>query len=181
MLKKQTVWLLTMLSLMIVLSVYYMTSKPEDFAYFDSGKKANTEETSSDATGENVGVDVQPGGNELFASLRLEVQDKRGMKLERLKDIVANGNASAEEKKQAYDEMDAIEATTAKENILEESIAASAEYQDVLVRYDDDNVVHVHVQVDEISKKEVLNIMQMVRDEFGEVTVNVVHEPISES
>ncbi|GIO28555.1 SpoIIIAH-like family protein [Ornithinibacillus bavariensis] len=180
MLKKQTVWLLTMLSLMIVLSVYYMTSKPEDFAYLDSGKKDDTEETSSNTTDEKAGVDVQPGGNELFASLRLEVQDKRSMKLDRLKDIVANGNASAEEKKQAYDEMDVIEATTAKENILEDSIAASAEYQDVLVRYDED-VVHVHVQVDEISKKEVLNIMQMVRDEFGEVTVNVVHEPITES
>lgn len=36
MLKKQTVWLLTMLSLMIVLSVYYMMSDQEDIAYIDT-------------------------------------------------------------------------------------------------------------------------------------------------
>ncbi|MDY0396479.1 hypothetical protein RWE15_21865 [Virgibacillus halophilus] len=40
MLKKQTVWLLTMLSLMIVLSVYYvMSPNNDDLAYVNDGKK----------------------------------------------------------------------------------------------------------------------------------------------
>ena len=38
MLKKQTIWLLTMLSLMIVLSVYYILSDKEDLTYIDTGQ-----------------------------------------------------------------------------------------------------------------------------------------------
>lgn len=180
MLKKQTVWLLTMLSLMIVLSVYYMTADPNDFAYINSGDD-DTEEASGDTTGStDSAVNVTPGGNELFATIRMETMDERGKKLERLEAIVASSNATPEEKKQAYNEIDAIDAMSNKETILEESILASAEYQDVLVRNDGD-VVHVHVQVDELSKTEVVNIMQMVRDEFGDMTVDVIHEAPTES
>jgi len=179
MLKKQTVWLLTMLSLMIVLSVYYMTQKPGDFAYMNTGEEENaTEETAT--TGEETNVDITPGENELFAALRLEVQDERSKKLDRLDDVVANSSASVEEKKKAYDEMDAIEQLNTKEMILEETILASAEYQDVLVRADGDKVF-VHVQAEELSKTEVVNIMQMVRDELGEKVVTVVPEPMTES
>ncbi len=53
MLKKQTVWLLTMLSLMIVLSVYYMTSPGSgDLAYLPDGEDS-AEEAASDAAGED--------------------------------------------------------------------------------------------------------------------------------
>lgn len=180
MLKKQTVWLLTMLSLMIVLSVYYMTADEGDFAYMDKGNNAKTEETSSETTGKDTDVTVTPGGNELFASLRLKVQDERSIKRDRLEDILADSNASVDEKKQASEEIDAIDQVDTKEMILEDTIAASAEYQDVLVR-SSDGVVHVHVQADELSKTEVVNIMQMVRDEFGEITVDVIHEPYTES
>jgi stage III sporulation protein AH len=178
MLKKQTVWLLTMLSLMIVLSVYYMTANPNDLAYVNTDDDPATEETSSETTtGENISV--TPGGNELFAALRLEVLDERSMKKDRLEDVLASSTASVEEKKQATEEIDAIEQMGTKENILEESILASAEYQDVLVRADGDTV-HVHVQAKELSKSEVVNIMQMVRDEFGKLTVDVIHEPLTE-
>ncbi len=46
-LKKQTVWLLTMLSLVVVLSVYYITS-PEQ----QTTNMANVEEKSKEITGE---------------------------------------------------------------------------------------------------------------------------------
>ncbi|MFS0672776.1 SpoIIIAH-like family protein [Ornithinibacillus sp. 179-J 7C1 HS] len=181
MLKKQTVWLLTMLSLMIVLSVYYMTADPGDFAYINTDDEPNSEETAGDSTpDDSSSVAVSATGNELFAALRLEVQDERSKKKDRLEDIVASSNASPEEKNQAYEEMDAIDQVYTKETILEESILANAEYQDVLVRADGDTV-HVHVQADELTNSEVVNIMQMVRDEFGELTVDVIHEPMTES
>ncbi|WP_026906654.1 SpoIIIAH-like family protein [Paucisalibacillus globulus] len=179
MLKKQTVWLLTMLSLMIVLSVYYMTQEPGDLAFVNKGEENDaTEKTVT--TGEEANVDVVPGGNELFAALRLEVQEKRDKKLDRLDDVLASSTASVEEKKQATDEMDQLDQLQSKEGILEEVILASAEYQDVFVRADDGKVF-VHVQGDELSNSEVLNIMQLVHDELGDVTVTVVPEPMTES
>ncbi|MFC4558776.1 SpoIIIAH-like family protein [Virgibacillus kekensis] len=180
MLKKQTVWLLTMLSLMIVLSVYYMTSPSSgDLAYLNEGNDSS-EETASDSTAGESGTEVDDlsnvGEDELFTTLRMEIQDKRSQDIDRLDDIVASSSASIEEKNEARNAIQQIEAVKTKESILEESIQASADYRDVLVRHDE-NKVHVHVRVDELSKTEVVNIMQLVRDEFGEIPVNVDYRP----
>ncbi|GGB62097.1 SpoIIIAH-like family protein [Virgibacillus dakarensis] len=186
MLKKQTVWLLTMLSLMIVLSVYYMTSPDTDeLAFLENGKEDKADET---ATADQPGSDdakvdetTNIGEDQLFASLRLEIQEQRSKEKSRLEEIVASSTASTSEKNQAYDDIDAIEQRSSKETMVEDTILASADYQDVLVRFDDSdqNKVHVNVKVNEkLPNQEVLNIMQMVRDEFGEIPVTVNWQPV---
>lgn len=181
MLKKQTVWLLTMLSLMIVLSVYYMTSsESEDIAYIDRGE-IEEEATTIESSQEDAEVnDITQIGGELFNTIRMELQDERSRKKDRLNDIVASSSASVEEKNEALDNINLLDEITTKETILQDSILAStAEYEDVLVRSEEDKV-HVHVKVDELSSKEAINIMQMVKDEFGEITVDVNFQPIDE-
>ncbi|GAB3791436.1 SpoIIIAH-like family protein [Virgibacillus kimchii] len=183
MLKKQTIWLLTMLSLMIVLSVYYMTSpENDDLAYINNGQEemddtVNTEEDIQAADGSAEVEDITNlGQDELFTTIRMELQDERSMKKDRLTDVVASSNASSEEKDEALRDIDKLDNLSAKESILEETIIASNTYDDVLVRTDEDKV-HVHVKVDELSNAEVVNIMQMVRDEMGEMTVDVIFQP----
>lgn len=184
MLKKQTVWLLTMLSLMIVLSVYYMISpNSDDLAYIDNGQEPESEEASSNAIETDTDTDEAEvnnieniSGNELFTTIRMEVQDERSMSKSRLEDVVASSSASVQEKDQALREIDDLENTSKKEKILEETILASAEYKDVLVRSENDKV-HVHVQAEELSETEANNIMRMVYDEFGEITVDVIIQP----
>lgn len=189
MLKKQTVWLLTMLSLMIVLSVYYMTSPGNngDLAYIDEGKNATEEAASSDTedgetTDEDTDAEVNDisslGDDQLFTTIRMEIQDERSAAKDRLDDVVASSTASVEEKNEARDEMNQLDEISSKESILEDSILAAADYNDVLVRHENDKV-HVHVQETEaLSNSEIVNIMQMVKDEFGETTVDVIHQPV---
>ncbi|MFD1360666.1 SpoIIIAH-like family protein [Lentibacillus salinarum] len=188
MLKKQTVWLLTMLSLMIVLSVYYMTSPGNDgdLAYFDQGETASEEATSSETTDSDetdgngdadVGDMTNLGEDQLFANIRMEIQDERSEAKDRLDDVVASSTASVDEKNEARDEMNQLDEISRKESILEDSIIAAADYSDVLVRHEDETV-HVHVkETEQLSNSEVVNIMQMVRDEFGEITVDVDYQP----
>ncbi|QKY69300.1 SpoIIIAH-like family protein [Lentibacillus sp. CBA3610] len=188
MLKKQTVWLLTMLSLMIVLSVYYMTSPDNggDLAYFDQGENTSEEAASTDTSedeateGEqdaNVDDISNLGEDQLFTTIRMEIQDERSQSKDRLNDVVASSSASVEEKNEARDEMNQLDEISRKESVLEESIIAAADYSDVLVRHEDDKVL-VHVkQTEQLSNSEVVNIMQMVRDEFGDVTVDVDYQP----
>ncbi|RLL48113.1 SpoIIIAH-like family protein [Oceanobacillus piezotolerans] len=186
MLKKQTVWLLTMLSLMIVLSVYYIISpNNDDLAYIDNGQTdteqpATTDQQEAEDTAGNAEVNEMTNvGNsdELFTSIRMELQDDRSMEIERLEDIVASSNASVEEKDKALQDIDVLEGLSTKESILEQSILQTAEYEDVLVRSAEDKV-HVHVKAGELlTNTEVVNIMQMVRDEYGEITVDVNFEP----
>ena len=63
-----------------------------------------------------------------------------------------------------------------KERILEDTILNQSDYEDVLIRFDNDKV-HVSVIVDQLSATEADNIMQMVRDEFGDVTAEVNYQP----
>jgi|SRR5690625_680838 len=180
MLKKQTIWLLTMLSLMIVLSIVYMTSDSDDLAYIDEG----TQETSQPEATEDTDVEVDDvtnlGKDELFTTIRMNLQDERNMKKDRLNEVVAASNSTTEEKNEALDNINKLDEFSTKESIIEDTILSQAEYQDVLVRSDDD-IVHVHVKVDELSNKEANNIMQMVRDEFGEqVKVDVNFQPTEE-
>ncbi|MBU5265303.1 MULTISPECIES: SpoIIIAH-like family protein [Virgibacillus] len=179
MLKKQTVWLLTMLSLMIVLSVYYMTSPDsEDLAYLNDGQdKASKKAVPTDSEEAEVEEISNLGQDELFTTIRMELQDKRNMEKERLTDIVASSSASAAEKDEALKEIDAMEEIASKEKILEETIVASANYEDVLVRSEDANVT-VQVKVKEnLPKSEAVSIIQMVKDELGDKKVNVSYVP----
>lgn len=179
MLKKQTVWLLTMLSLMIVLSVYYMTSDTDDLAYIDDGQ-SDSEQAASADSGEEADAAVDDmtnlGGDELYTTLRMEVDDDRSMKIARLEEIVTSGSATIDEKDQALKDIDVLESLSTKETILEQSILSNNEYEDVLVRSDDDKV-HVSVKVDQLTNTEVVNIMQLVREEFGDIPVNVNYQP----
>lgn len=182
MLKKQTVWLLTMLSLMIVLSVYYMMSDQEDIAYIDTGDESLEQATLSEPiNSDDVEIDeirnIQP--NELFTTIRMEVQDERSMKKDRLKEIVASSEATADEINEAIAEMDELDQLATKETILQETILATGEnYEDVLVRTEEEKV-HVHVITDTLSKEEANNIMQMVRDELGNRQVDVNFQPVN--
>ncbi|MDC3415487.1 SpoIIIAH-like family protein [Aquibacillus salsiterrae] len=193
MLKKQTVWLLTMLSLMIVLSVYYMSSPNGDELAFVNDQSVDGEqlptsemssdvevteaEGTSDAEGEAVSSSTF-SSDELFATIRMEMEDERSKRLDQLDDIVASSSASTDDINKAYDEMKEIESVSTKESILEENIKAENGFPDVLVRNTGGDVV-VTVKADELSQTVANNIMQMVSDEFGRVQVEVKYQPVS--
>src|SRR5690625_4871563 len=181
MLKKQTVWLLTMLSLMVVLSVYYIMSDKEDLAYINTDEDFNqfdvedvnetTDMTEADSTEiENIST---LGMSELFATLRMEIEDERSLKKERLQEIIASSDSTTIDVNEAMNEISAIETVTTKEKILQETILTAYDhYEDVLVRADEDKV-HVHVITEQLPRKEAVHIMQIVRDELGDTIVDV--------
>lgn len=129
MLKKQTVWLLTMLSLMIVLSIYYMTSDTEDLAYIDNGTNESEEAASTDATESSEDAEVSDMSgveeDELFTTIRMELEDKRSMEKARLKEVVASSGASTDEINEAMNEMKSLDNLAAKETILQDSILSA--------------------------------------------------------
>jgi stage III sporulation protein AH len=108
----------------------------------------------------------------------MQIQDERSAIKSQLEEIVASSSTTTAEKNEALNEMKQLESISTKETILEESILAEANYQDVLVRKDED-VVHVTVRTDELSEKEANHIMRMVRDEFGQIVVDVKFQPVS--
>ncbi|WP_404452975.1 SpoIIIAH-like family protein [Virgibacillus necropolis] len=174
MLKKQTVWLLTMLSLMIVLSVYYITSPEMGDQAFINDTESDDEVVTTEGAKDEAQVDISNDGqDQLFTSIRMEIENTRSEIKDRLQDVVASSSASTEEKNEALNEMDVLDKLAMKESVLEESILGATEYQDVLVK-SDGKQVQVHVKsTDELSKQETVQIMQKVKDEFGSIPVIV--------
>lgn len=191
MLKKQTVWLLTMLSLVVVLSVYYITT-PEEVkndvaltgAEAEKGEKAEAvkgtekENDNGEVTIEEAedGTVVSVSNDELFATMRLQLEDARSARKESLEDIVASKDVTAAEKSAARDEMNAIDEAVANEEILETFIKSNG-YDDALVRIEGEKV-KVTVKAKESSASEANKIIQLVSSEMkGMKDVAVTLEP----
>ncbi|MFD2214076.1 SpoIIIAH-like family protein [Metabacillus endolithicus] len=216
MLKKQTVWLLTMLSLVVVLSVYYVTSPEggagnivmtgedqevsEDATAEEAteeqpaeegteGEKTEGEATEGEGTEAGEEADIQTeeledgtvissvSSDELFTDLRMQLDDQRNEMKEQLQAIVASNNASAEEKSDAYDEMEALNDAARKEMLLE-TLIKSKGFDDALVRAEG-NDVKITIKAEEHSKTAANEIMLLVKDEMENMEdVIVTFQPV---
>ena len=178
-LKKQTVWLLTMLSLVVVLSVYYITSpegQQNELAAVDDNKDDEQAETQTDSKDENgeaasttsdedTQIITNAAGDEAFETLRMQLEDKRSKQKEELTATVGSTELPVEDRSKAKEEMDQLSDIEQKEILLETLIKAM-DYDDVLVRAQGDQV-NITVKSDKQSKTEANKIIQTVRSELG--------------
>ena len=164
-LKKQTVWLLTMLSLVIVLSVHYILTdeKPKQVAYPSDEMQFDFEVTTDEMS------------DELFEALRLEMEDKRSKQLDDLRSQVASAELTTDEKNQYLDEMKEIAEYQSKEENLE-SLIRSLGFDEALVRAENDQV-KVTVKKSEHSRSDAAQIIRLVKEQVGKhVATSVVFE-----
>lgn len=173
-LKKQTVWLLTMLSLVVVLSVYYITTpeqqKGNQLTMVEEKAKEKTKETaesSKETKGEGETVISDAASDEQFAQLRLEQEETRSEAKERLTDIMASTDLPADQRNQAKEEMDQLDQIAQKEKLLETLIIAMG-YDDALVRADGAEV-RITVKSDKHSATAANEILQKVKKELGQL------------
>ncbi len=184
-LKKQTVWLLTMLSLVVVLSVYYLTAPEENAADMTATeqmeKEENKTENKAETKGENKseketsknteGSSVTIASGDEFESLRMQIEDERAKLNEELTAKMGNTELSAEERDEAYAKIEQLSETKVKENIIENLIVAM-DYNAALVRVEGTDV-KVSVKADKQTKTEANNIIRLVRKEVSDAQ-NVV-------
>ncbi|MDM5222035.1 SpoIIIAH-like family protein [Peribacillus sp. NJ11] len=188
-LKKQTVWLLTMLSLVVVLSVYYLTAPEENATDMTAteemeqaeNKTESKTDSKADTKGENKsdketsknteGSSVTIASGDEFESLRMQIEDERAKLNEELTAKMGNTDLSAEERDEAYAKIEQLSETKVKENIIENLIVAM-DYNAALVRVDGTDV-KVSVKADKQTKTEANNIIRLVRKEVSDAQ-NVV-------
>jgi len=172
-LKKQTVWLLTMLSLVVVLSVYYITSpeqKGSDLATVEQKAKDQTikKQTPIADKAEGKTVVSTEASDEVFETLRLELNDKRNQQLESLRDEVGSTDLPPAKRSEAYDQMKKLNETAQKEEVLETLIKAMG-YEDALVRADGEQVRITVKSKTKHSAKAANEIIRQVKSEFSDM------------
>jgi len=198
MLKKQTVWLLTMLSLVVVLSVYYITS-PDGSMNSDVTLMTTEDESSKETVSmnedENTNQDEKEepkeeteemedgtvissiSNEDLFTAIRMELEDERNKRKQELEAIIGSNEVSAEEKSKAYEEMRELSTIAAKEKVLE-TLIKSKGYGDALVQADGGKV-RITVKAKEHSKKKANEIIHLVRSEISDMQeVAVRFQPV---
>ena len=113
MINKEHLWFLTLFSLILVLSVYYITM-PSDLLL---SKQVFNDSEEKNELDENVNLDVEE--SDMLVSLRLDLDEERENEKKELKSILTNSEISIDEKNEAYEKLTYINNIYGKEESLE--------------------------------------------------------------
>jgi len=115
MINKKNLWFLTLFSLILVLSVYYITMPSE--LLMTTNNDYTTQEVSKT---EEPTVNVEESN--ILTALRIESEEQVSSELEELQAILVNADASPEEKNLAYEKIKNINNIRTEEEKLEKEI-----------------------------------------------------------
>lgn len=113
MINKQGLWFVTLFSLILVLSIYYVTMSDDTLSSILDNN------TTSDNT-QMANVDVEESS--ILVSLRVNDEEKMLKEMNDLQTILLDDAATLEEKNDAYDQLLLLNANKGKEEELEQKI-----------------------------------------------------------
>lgn len=153
MINKKNLWFLTLFSLVLVLSIYYVTMPNE---LFDT----NVKETSVDNTNTKV--------EEVSVVAALKVEDDTLVmdKINKLKEKLTDTSISTDEKNTVFEELKLINKNSSKEETLEVKIKELCNCEN-FVKIDGDNV-RVVLDSSDSSTSSANEIMRLVQKEFDD-------------
>ncbi len=186
--KRQTIWLVSMLSIMVVLSAYYLFTEDaekipmagEEFALNESGllidgltlDEITTGNTDSSA--ENTGMSDEEilrtaeaqatMGSGYFLTMQMQRQEDFSREMDRLLSIVNDTEQNAEAASAALEEYTRLEDLHQKLDYIESELMR--DFQHVVITPEGDNW-KVVVQTDQLEKSEVVSILDLVVSELG--------------
>lgn len=152
MINKQSILLLTLFSLILVLSIYYITMPKE----FSNVANKTINESSKKVIKEN----------EVISTLKVEKEEEREKQIKELQTILTKDDATKEEKNNAYEELKNINMLKGKEEEISKTI--KKEYKiDNFIQIKDDQVRIVLIKK-ENDVKLANEIMNMVQQNFND-------------
>lgn len=113
MINKKSLWFLTLFSLILVLSIYYITMPSE--LLLTTGQQTNTENETSEPT-----ISVEE--SDILVALRVEADEEMSKEIEDLQLILTNTESSVEEKNEAYEKIKELNDNRGEEEKLETQI-----------------------------------------------------------
>ena len=127
MINKQNLWFITLFSLIMVLSIYYLTMGEDTFA------SLNVNNNEAEKT------DVVISESDTLVALKVADEEALVTKMEELQDILLSSTATIEEKNKAYDELQNINKNEAFKEAITKKIKDEFKL-DSYVSIDGDNI-----------------------------------------
>ncbi len=164
MVNKQGLWFLTLTSLALVLSVYYITM-PNELLLTNNSSYVNKEEKKNEETKE---VDAQNNTvieeSDLITSMRVELDQERALQLEELKEKLSDTNLTVDEKNEVYEDLRQISEISSQEETLEKKIKNEFKLNGFVKIKDD--MIDVVIDSSNHDKSLAVNIMKSLQEEF---------------
>lgn len=165
MINKKSIWFLTLFSLIIVLSIYYVTMPSElllntNGNYFKDDKNVDT--VNKDSSEPTINIEESSA----LVALRVEADEEVNLEMEELKKIILDGSKSIEEKNSAYNKMKDLNITKGEEEKIENQILNTYKLKS-FVRIKDGQI-RVVLEGKEHSVELANNIIRTVQSNFEE-------------
>ncbi len=125
MINKQSLWFLTLFSIILVLSVYYIAMPNNTLATIK--ENSNTTET----------ISIEE--TDALAALRVESDEELETTMSELQSVLLNEEATLEEKNSAYERIQNMNLNKGKEESIEKLISDNFKYQS-FVKINNDNI-----------------------------------------
>ncbi len=154
MINKQSMWFLTLLSLVLVLGVYYVTM-PNDLLK----TKLEGEETKKE-------VDVQVSEGDILIAMRANRDEEVSLEIEKLEEVLTNDDSTKEEKNEAFEELKLLNLNIGKEEELETKIEEDFGIKSY-IEINKDNI-KVVINSKEHDASLANNIMRSIQEEYEE-------------
>lgn len=160
MMNKKNLWFLTLFSLVLVLSIYYVTM-PEDLLAA-STSNLNVAKTKSQDKEKDISVDVTE--SDAISALKVEDNSKKNDTLNELQSKLTDELTTTEEKNSVYEQIKTINTNSGIEESIEKKI--EEEYSCKAFTKIEDTSVKIVVDKCENSKTLANNIMRLVQEQF---------------
>lgn len=160
MIDKKNLWFLTLFSLVLVLSVYYITMPNELLTANNNVVSTSLEEENTN----DASVSVEE--SDLISALKVEDGNDVLEEIDVLKQTLTNASSTVDEKNTAYEKIKELTSISGKEEKLENALKEKYKY-DSFVKIEDDQV-RVVVGSKEHNTQIANEIMRLVQNEFDE-------------
>ena len=158
MINKQGVWFLTLTSLALVLSVYYITM-PNELLLTN-----NSDYVDEEPTDEVTNNEVSISESELITSMRVELDNERNILMNELQGKLSDNDLTVDEKNEVYEDLRYLSNIASLEETLKRKIKGEFNLNS-FVKIDGD-IVDVVISSSNHDKTLAVNIMKSLQEEF---------------
>ena len=152
MIDKKNIWFLTLFSLILVLSVYYITMPKELLLTgLNDLKETNDEYSKVEETS-------------ALSVMKVEDKEETKKEMETLKEVLLQQDAEVSKKSEAFDKMKQLDINSSKEEELETKIEQELGYES-FIKIDGDKI-KVVVSLDKKDTKIANNIMRLIQSNY---------------
>ncbi len=156
MINKRSLWFLTLFSLILVLSIYYVTMPSELLM-----TTKNTEKTKEVSKTEDTKTSEESAE---LVSLKVEAEEKMLDEITELKKVLTNSKSTTEEKNNAFEKMQELNKNRSNETSLEKKIEEEFKLKSFVSI--EDTKITITLDTKELDKKTANQIMRKVQENF---------------